>query len=793
MGEVYLAHDTQLERKVALKVLPADLSEDPERLQRLRREARALAALDHPHIVPVYSFESANGVQFLTMAYIEGQPLEELIPEDGFSAERLLDFAVALADALRAAHEQGIVHRDLKPANVMVDHEGRLRVLDFGLSKKDEPATADFSEMTTRGMTEQVTRAGTILGTYPYMSPEQAEGKSVDARSDLFSLGVMLYEMACGHRPFAGETGISLITSILRDHQRPVTGEKPDLPPRLDEILDRCLEKDTEKRYSTAETLRNDLEELRRGLVAGTAVVSRSEAPTVIAPPDPSEETGIRLTRRQAIWLGVVLLAGAITTVALWAPWPSGRAERSLAILPFENPLQDQETEYLCDGLAESLIRQVSRLPSVRVTPLNAVLNLKGETLDADEVGRRLDVETLLTGTLARNDGRLSITARLQDATSGEDLWNRAYDRDAAELLGIQDEIASAILEDGLRMELSSDDELEVARPPTTSGEAYDLYLQARYLQRRATEPDYLQALELLQRATVRDPGFAQAYLMQAGIHSAMVIDGYERPTDGWAKANRFLRQALALDPNLPDAAAVRHGLAFFFDWDWDGAEQERLQALQSPVGEFDPDLLRTYSFELIALGRPDEALELARRSRELDPLSIGLAMLEADYLARTGQLDTAIALYERTIEMEPDNPEQYFGLAEALVLQGRFDEAIEARRQAHAIAGDEELAEMFATAKGKEGYLLADSAWVQVQLVWLKARSTWAYASPLDFARAYAQLGETELAFESLEQAFIDRAPGLVFLNSDRAWNNIRDDPRFLEAVRRVGLPETI
>jgi TolB-like protein/predicted Ser/Thr protein kinase len=568
MGQVYLAYDAQLERKVALKVLPQDLADDPERLKRLQREARALAALDHPHIVPVYSFETVDGVRFLTMAFIEGQALDQLIPESGFSADRLLDLAVPLADALRAAHEHGIVHRDLKPANVMVDHDGRLRVLDFGLAKKDSARTGDFSEMTTRGMTEQVTREGTILGTYPYMSPEQAEGRSVDARSDLFSFGVLLYEMACGHRPFEGETGISLITSILRDHQRPVSETKPDLPPRLDEILDRCLEKDTKRRYQTAAALKTDLEELRRDLAAGTAVLSKSQASTVVEVPEASREAGITLTRRHGIWLAAVLAAGVIAAAAMWIPWSSGQAERSLAVLPFANTLQDEESEYLCEGIAESLIRQVSSLPSVRVPPLNAVLNLKGESLDPDEVGRQLNVETVLTGELASSGGQLNITARLQDAATGSELWSRTYDRDAGELLGIQDEIASAILEDGLRMELSSDEELKVARPPTTNGEAFDLYLQARYRQRRATEPDYLQALELLQRATVRDPGFAQAYLMQAGIHEGMVIDGYERPTDGWAKANRHLRQALALDPDLPEAAAIRHGLAFFFDWD---------------------------------------------------------------------------------------------------------------------------------------------------------------------------------------------------------------------------------
>jgi serine/threonine protein kinase/TolB-like protein len=796
MGQVYLAHDTQLERKVALKVLPALLADDPDRLKRLKREARALAALDHPNIVPVYSFESADGVQFLTMAFIEGETLDQLISPGGLPLERLLELAVPLADALRAAHENGIIHRDLKPANVMIDRDDRLRVLDFGLAKRDVAVSGDLREMTTGGLSEQMTREGTILGTYPYMSPEQAEGRVVDARSDLFSLGIMLYEMACGHRPFKGETGISLITSILRDPHRAITDEKPDLPARLGEILDRCLAKDPDQRYPTAEVLRDDLDELRREAAAGVlqpparsdsrSSTAQTDLDSISATP-PAE---IVITRRHALWFGVVVAVVAVVGLAFWRPWQTTGELKTLAVLPFENTLQAEEAEYLCDGIAESLIRQVSRLPTVRVAPLSAVLNYKGQVVDPTVVGRQLDVGSVLTGSLSQQDGRVQVTAELLDASSGAQLWTNTYDREATELLDVQDEIAGAILQDGLGVELAAEELGDLVRPPTTDGEAYDLYLQARHLTRRATEDDYLQARRLLQRATVRDPRFAHAYLGLAGIHAAMAIDGYLRPTDGWAQANRYMRQALALDPDVPDAPAIRHSMAFFFDWDWEGAERERQIAMQTPVGEFDPDLLRVYSYYLLALGRPTEALELARRSRELDPLSIGLAMLEADYLVRVGRLDDAVALYNRTIEVEPDNPENYFGLAEALIQQGRFDEAIEARRQAHEVAGDDVMAEKFAAANGEEGYRQADRAWVEVQLLWIEAREPWGYVSPLDFARVFSQLGEEEKAFEYLEKAFIDRSPGLVFLNVDRAWDNVRDDPRFSEAVNRVGLP---
>lgn len=788
MGEVYLARDVELQRQVALKVLPRELSQDPERLQRLRREARTLAALDHPNIVPLYSFETHGDEHFLTMAYVEGESLDGSIPDGGLPLERVLDLAVALTDALRAAHQQGIVHRDLKPANVMVDREGRPRVLDFGLAKRDPGSLGDLSRLETLGFTEQMTREGVILGTFPYMSPEQAEGRPVDTRSDLFSFGVMLYEMTCGQRPFQGETGLSLISAILRDEPRPIRENKPGLPVRLDEILSRCLAKDPKERYPSAEALRDDLLDLQSNVARGTAAPALSDEVPVTAPRTPRASPRLSTpTRRRSSWLagaGVVLTIAALAT---WQPWAGTEEVRTLAVVPFASPETAEIEEYLPTGVAESLIRQIGQLPSVRVAPLDAVLQLANRAPDPREVGRLLGVETVLTGTVGPDE----IEAWLWDADSGALLWSDRYDRASHPLLDVQDQIAAHILDEGLRLELTGSERRAVGRPPTADGEAYDLFLQARYLQRRATEQDYLEAVQLLERAVVRDPEFTRAYLVLAGIHAALVIDGYVRPTDGWALASRYLHRAEALDPEHPDGHAIRHAMAFFFAWDWEGAARERRLAMQLPIGAFDPDLLRTYSLELLALGRPEEALEMARRSRELDPLSIGLAMLEADYLLHAGRPEAAIAVYERAIEVEPDNPEQYFGLAEALVGLERWDEAIEARRRAHDIAGDETLEGRFARARGEEGYREADRAWIGVQLAWLEARSAWGYVSPLDFARAYAQLEETERAFEYLDRAFMDRSPMLVFLNVDRAWDPIRHDARIGAAVRRVGLPK--
>ena len=354
----------------------------------------------------------------------------------------------------------------------------------------------------------------------------------------------------------------------------------------------------------------------------------------------------------------------------------------------------------------------------------------------------------------------------------------------------MQDEIAGQIMDDGLRLRLSSDERSQLVRNPTTDGEAYHLYLQARHLQRRATAEDYLNSRELLRRAIVRDPKFALAYVALSANYAMMAVDGLERPTDAWPLTNKYVREAIALDPSLKEARVITHATATWFDWDWDGAARERTTLLKIASSDMDPQYLRALAAERWALGRPDEAVQLARRMRELDPLSANLSMLEADYLGHAGQLDAAVDLYKKAIQSEPEDPNSYFGLSEVLYKQKRFDEAIEARRQAHALAGDEELKEVLATARGEEGYRDIERARVRVELDLMKARAVVNYVSPLEFGRTYAQLGEKEQAFQDLDAAFVDRSPGLVFLKVDRAWDNVRDDPRFAAAVRRVGLP---
>ena len=780
MGEVYRARDEQLDREVAVKVLPASSFDDPTARARLVREARAAAALNHPNICTVFEVGESDGRAYIAMELVEGQTLSARLLAGALPAEEIVHYGRQLADALTHAHERGVVHRDLKSNNVIVTPDRRIKVLDFGLAKRavDSDLTAAVTQIHA-----SLTQAGTAVGTLPYMSPEQLRGEQARASSDIWALGVVLYEMATGVRPFKGQTPFELSADILSDSAVVVP---PQIPQDLRSTIAGCLAKDQTRRYASAA-------DVRAALTGDpTAPVTQGVEPlksgAVAASPD--HLVTVTVTRRRALWLGVAALAVAGSSVAWWRLLYGDTSVRSLAVLPLTNTAGDEDLDYLCDGIAESLIQQVSKLRSFRVRPLGIVLDFKGPKSDPQAAGRQLGVETVLAGTLERRDAQLLISARLVDVATGRQLWTSTYDRDAATLLDVQDEIAGAIMDDGLRVRLTTDERAQLVRHPTTDGDAYDLYLQARYSQRLATEEDYLYSRSLLESAVIRDPNFALAYASLAGNYAMMLVDGLERPTDAWPQVSRYMRQALKIDPMLPEAIGMEHALAFLFDWDWAGAEAVRKRLLASPIGGFDPQFARALAVELWALGQTKEALRLARRTRELDTRSPYLAVLEADYLLRDDQFDAAIALYQYAIKLDPQNANALFGLAEARMRQRRWDEAIEARRRAHEVAGDDRLTPLLATAKGEAGYRQIDEAWVRLQLEELKERERTRYVSPLDFARVFAQIGEKELAFKYLDAAFVDRSPGLVFLKVDRAWDNVRDDPRFAAAVSKVGLP---
>ena len=589
MGEVYRARDERLDRDVAIKVLPATSFDDPAARARLVREAQAAAGLNHPHICTVHEVGEANGKTYIAMELVEGEPLSAQVTAGALRVEHVVRYGAQLAGALAHAHERGVVHRDLKSANVIVTPDGRVKVLDFGLAKR---VTA--TELAVTQSQGSLTQAGTVMGTLPYMAPEQLRGHMAQMSSDVWALGVVLYEMSAGTRPFQGQTGFELSAAILSRDPAPLGSH---VPKALQTVIGRCLEKDAGRRYQSGSEVHAALTGLETALPAST----------------------FRVTRRRAIQIGGAAAIAAASGLAAWGLWPGGGPVRTLAVLPFQNVANEEAIDYLCDGVTESLIHQVSNVRALKVTARSAVFNFKGKPVDPQAAGRQLGVDYVLTGTLTSNAGRLAITAELLDVVTNRRLWRKTYERTAADLLSIQDEIARAIMDDGLRLRLSSDERRQLVRTPTTDGEAYDLYLQARHLQRRATEDDYLNARQLLQRAIVRDPQFALAHVAIGATYAMMAADGLDRPTNAWPEADRYTRQALGLDPTLTEAHVLAHAKATFFDRDWKWAAQERELLMKSLPGDFNPQFLRAFALERWALGRPDEALQLARRTRELE------------------------------------------------------------------------------------------------------------------------------------------------------------------------------
>jgi serine/threonine protein kinase len=783
MGEVYLARDMKLEREVAVKVLANAAAADPDYLRRFEEEARLASRLNHPNIVTIYGAEAHGDIAYIAMEFVRGQTLRQLLAQGVIPVTKVLDLAVQIADALAAAHAGGVVHRDLKPENVMVTTEDLVKVLDFGLAKRQRdvvPRNAAQDDLTEAGLTSP----GIILGTVGYMSPEQVTGRPAGHTADQFSFGAILYEMLTGRRAFNRETAVETLSAIVREQPSPVQTLNADVTPPLRQVLDRCLAKDAADRYPVTRDLAVQLRQIRDRWDTG----GEPRPPVLVA-------SRRALTRRRAIWLGGAAVVSSVAGFTSWKLWPGDSGIRSLAVLPFANVAKDVDAEYLCSGITDSLIQRIARLPPLKVMARSAIFNYKEKTVDPREAGRQLGVDAIVTGTVARRSGRLLISVELMDVRSGVQLWSGTYDRSGADLLLAQDEITTAIVDQGIRLQLSRDDRRQIVRHPTEDPAAYELYLRAEHLRARETEKDYLSARSLLEQAIARDSKFALAHMALAGNYAVMAVDGYMRPTEAWPMVDRYARQAMALDSALLQAHGWLAAEAFWFNWNWAVAEQEWETALRAPADAGAPDFLLGYSLERWALGRPDDALRLTRRARDLDPLSPVFRIREADLLLQTGQLKDAQDVYQNVIHDEPADARAYLGLAEVRRAQSRFDDAIDLLRQGYmAEAGgdvlDHSLAEVLSTARGAEGYRQVEKATARLELDGLMSRASEAYASSLDFARAYARLGNKEQAIAYLNASFADRAPGLVFLKADHAWEAVRDDPRFVAAVRRVGLP---
>ena len=771
MGEVYLAEDTELHRKIALKVLPAEMATDPDRLERFKREARAVAALDHPNIVTIHSVEQTEGVHFLTMSLVEGKRLDEIIHSGGLPLERFFDLAIPLADAVAAAHAKGITHRDLKPANVMVTPEGRIKVLDFGLAKLAADPGSEDEE------TQALTQEGLVVGTVRYMSPEQAKGEPVDQRSDVFSLGVLLYEMATGSRPFQGKSSVELISSILKDHPEPVTQVREELPHHLGRLIQHCLEKDPERRFQTAIDLRNQLDDLEREVASGQVPIS---SVTEVAPP-PSRNKLVRLGILAAVLL-VAVLAGVWAWQSKAPPAPAGSENvTSLAVLPLENLSGDPEQEYFSAGMTESMITDLAGISALRVIARSSVMPYKSTTKSPREIGRELDVDALLAGSAMMIGDTVRVTAQLIETETEKHLWADSYQRDLTDILSLQRDLARKIT-DAIQITLTPAEAAALARTQPVDPESHRNYLRGRHALDKYTLEETRKALELFNEAIDLDPTAALPY---AGLSSAYTqLKAFSLPPrEVMPKARAAAVKALELDPDLADAHTALGIVKLEYDFDFAGAENALRRAIElNPNSALARVWLATH---LVAANRPDEAISEIEIAQDLDPLSPAVAVNATFvyYLAR--HYEKAIEAGKESLELMPDHPMAHIFIGISYEMQGRFSEAIAELEKAREIGGEFSLALEFLTGVYAASGQSEKAREVLADFIELSKRQ---YVCAYEVATSHAALGDNDEALEWFEKGIEDRADCMPYARTDPKWDYIRDEPRFQELLQQIG-----
>ncbi len=737
MGVVWKAVDTTLDREVAVKLLPGAFSQDPERLGRFKREAKAVAALNHPNIVTIQSVEEAEGVHFITMELVGGRPLSRLIPRDGFPLDRFFALAAPLTDAISAAHQQGITHRDLKPENVMVTDEGRLKVLDFGLAKLAEGAPVGVSE--SQLPTASATEPGRILGTVAYMSPEQAQGKQVDQRSDIFSLGVVLYEMATGRRPFQGETHADLLASILRDTPPTVVELNPALPRHLGRIVAHCLARDPKRRFQTALDLRNELEALNEELALAGAPGRRG------------------------------------------ADIPEGL--HSVAVLPLENLSGDSTQDFFADGMTEALITDLAKIGALKVISRTSVMQYKGVKKPLKEIARELGVGAIVEGSVLRAADRVRITAQLIEASTDKHLWAESYNRELSDVLTLQSEVARAIARE-VKVKLTPEDRERLAGVRPVDPVAHDAYLKGRFCWNRRTRDALRQGIEHFNRAIEQDPTYAMGYVGLADSYLLLGRYSVQAPKEVMPKAKAAAMRALEIDERVGEAHASLAMVRYYFDWDWPAAEESFRRSIELKPGYATAH--HWFAWYLAGMGRDDEAMARFAQALELDPLSLIIQtnIGTHNYFAR--RLDRAIEQLRKTIELDRNFVVAHQWLGRALELQGLYEEAISHLRTALALSPeDNESAASLAHAYGLAGR----HAEAREILAQLENRKETSYVPPYWIAVVCLGLGLHDETLHHLERAYEDRFDWLTDLGVEPMFDPLRPDPRFQDLLHRIGL----
>jgi serine/threonine protein kinase/tetratricopeptide (TPR) repeat protein len=770
MGLVFKAQDSRLERAVALKFLPERLAQQPKALERFRREARAASALNHPGICTIYDIGEQDGRPFIAMEFIDGKTLGRHIHGKALPVDEILTLGVQLADALDAAHAEGIVHRDIKPANIFVTKRGQAKLLDFGLAKL-VPKGLAIGDRDGSDSQDSNSIVGIISGTPSYMSPEQVRGDDLDTRTDIFSLGLVLYEMATGRQAFSGGTGGVIIEAVLTRPPAPVRSINPDIPPRLEEIIDKALDKDRGQRHQHTAELLADLRQLKAEIDSGRVGHEASESATIS---DPSHLSSTATQKSRTLTSHTRGLR----------PQRVSKIVDSLAVLPFENVSRDPENEYLSDGITGSLINILATVPKLRVMAQSTVFRFKGREIDPQVVGRELNVRAVLTGRMMQSGGSLRIGTELVDVATGSQLWGAQFDRKLGDIFVIQDEISNEISEK-LRLQLTRTEKKRLVRRHTEDAEAYRLFLQGRHHWNRWTEEGFYKAIGYFQQAVAKDSGYALAY---AGLAESYVLLGwnsYLPPKDAFPKGKAAAMTARHLDPDLGEAHTPLAAVLWLHDWQWGEAQSEFKRSLA--LNPAYPTANHWYAEYLMTMGRHVEAMARIKNSQELDPLSliINVAIGWASYMAR--RYDDAVDQLLRTAELDPNYPVTYWILGLLYRITGRYESAVAAGEKAVNLSGGSPLMRAaLAHTYGKSGRA-KDALQVLDDLSELANHK---YVAPHFFAGIHIGLGDSDRAIECLEKSWDERCHWLIYLHLDPSMDDLRGNPRFQDLLRRAGLP---
>jgi serine/threonine protein kinase/tetratricopeptide (TPR) repeat protein len=810
MGEVYLAYDSRLRRQVAIKLLPAELTGNQVRLARFEREAYAASSLNHPNIMTIYEIGEENGSHFIAFEYVEGESLRQRMTRAATDLRETLGLTSQVADALSVAHEAGIVHRDIKPENVMVRHDGYVKVLDFGLAKLAREA-ATFADVNTEAPTRMVavnTEPGMIMGTVNYMSPEQARGLDVDARTDIWSLGVVLYEMVAGKLPFEANTMTDVLAIILHREPPSLLLYQSSVSPELERIVDKALTKERDSRYQTAKDLSVDLKRLKQRLEVETqlepsiapdeqarrttatmAAVSGTTKPvatptnkTIVAHSVSSAEYvvgEIKRHRTATVALAAVILAtvAALVYYSYFSRRPT--AITSVAVMPFTNLSGDPNMEYLSDGLSESLINNLSQLPSLKVISRGSSFKYKGKEVDPQEVAQALGVQAIVTGRVMQRGDQLQVSAELVNASDRTQMWGEQFNRKAMDALTVQMEISQQIAQK-LRLRLTSADQQQLVKDAKVNPESYEQVLKGRFYQAKNTNEGVRKAIEYFNQAIALDERNALAYALLSDCYRWLGGNSFLDPREARPKAEAAARKALELDEGVAEAHFAMANLNRD-GWDWVGAERENRRAI-----EINPNLSRAhsaYGLLLSRLGRHEQAIEEMRRARELDPLALGpnLNLGYLFYFAR--QYGQALEQMKKTMEMDADPVIAHTNLGYTYAAMGKYNEAIAEYREALRLEDSTSNRCFLVYALAKAGKR-DEAEKLRKQLETNKD-----YVSPAELAIAYVGLGEKERALTSLERAYTEHDLQLQFLGADPHYDEIRSEPRFQELMRKIGL----